>query len=163
MESPLDETCLIHTEPEAFLESYDLYINEYNEMKMKAEEAKKQNISILNYSSVSNKDEILSLVGVYQSFSDLTQSIDDLMNELRTNVNENGRRIQLLMRAIKQALTELHSAKTEAWEITKKEIDSLVYRMEHYPKILAKIAHEIARRNSYNSSIEQLMAILIKV
>jgi hypothetical protein len=68
MESPLDETCLIHTEPQHFLESYELYINEYNEMKTKAEDAKKRNISILNYSSVANKDEVLSLVGVYQSF-----------------------------------------------------------------------------------------------
>lgn len=34
--------------------------------------------------------------------------------------------------------------------------------MEHFPKILAKIANELARRNSYNSSVEQLMAILIK-
>jgi cell fate (sporulation/competence/biofilm development) regulator YmcA (YheA/YmcA/DUF963 family) len=85
------------------------------------------------------------------------------MKDLRKNINENGKRIQLLMSAIKQALTELHSAKTEAWEITKKEIDSLVYRVEHFPKILAKIDQELSRRNSYNSSIEQLMAILIKV
>lgn len=163
MESPLDETCLIHTEPQHFLESYELYINEYNEMKTKAEDAKKRNLSILNFSSVANKDEVISLVGVYQSFQDLTGSIDALNNDLRKNIYENGKKIQMLMRAIKQALTELHSAKTEAWEINKKEFDSLVYKVEHFPKILARVNQELSRRNSYNFSIEQLMSILIKL
>lgn len=57
----------------------------------------------------------------------------------------------------------MHSAKSEAWEINKKQIDSLVYRIEHFPRILSKIGNELARRNNYNSSIEQLISILIKV
>jgi hypothetical protein len=68
-----------------------------------------------------------------------------------------------MLRTIKQALTELHSAKSEAWETNKKLIDSLVYRVENFPRILAKIGKELARRNSYNSSIEDLISILIKV
>jgi hypothetical protein len=50
MESPLDETCIIHTEPDLFYQLYELNLQEYTVMKTKAEEAKKKNISILNYS-----------------------------------------------------------------------------------------------------------------
>jgi hypothetical protein len=60
MESPLDETCIIHTEPELFYQLYELNLQEYSDVKTKAEDAKKKNISILNYSQMANKDELLS-------------------------------------------------------------------------------------------------------
>ena len=100
MESPLDESCIIHSEPQAFYESYEMYLNEYVGIKARAEDAKKRKISILNYHDIENKDELLA-IGVYQSYQDLSHSIDNCLVDLRKNVSENGRRIHALIRAIK--------------------------------------------------------------
>lgn len=40
LESPLDKNCIVHSEPQAFLESYELYVQEYFVRKNKAAHAK---------------------------------------------------------------------------------------------------------------------------
>lgn len=68
MESPLDDTSIIHTGgPRDFLELYNEYVKEYDNKKKKAEEAKKNDISILNYSKKGSKDDLLN-IGVHNSY-----------------------------------------------------------------------------------------------
>jgi hypothetical protein len=37
-----------------------------------------------------------------------------------------------------------------------------MYRMQNYPKILKRVRAEMARRDDYNTRVEQLMTILMK-
>ena len=48
----------------------------------------------------------------------------------------------------------MQSTRNEIWEQNKKEIDALVFRVQNFPKIVSKIAAELARREKYNSTIE---------
>lgn len=96
MESPLDANCIIHTHPEEFWQSYELYVHEYTDRKNKADDAKKRNVSILNYSQVSaQKQEDVLNVGVSQSFNDLSNTIETFVKEMQTNVSDHSKKIQL--------------------------------------------------------------------
>lgn len=90
MESPLDKNTIIHNEPDEFMKVYELYQQEYTDRKNKAEDSKKRNISILNF--VGGKDELINL-GVFQSYQDLSASINTFIEELKINLKANARKI----------------------------------------------------------------------
>jgi hypothetical protein len=92
MESPLDKNTIIHNEPDEFRQSYELYLQEYMDRKNKAEDSKKRNISILNFAGGFNKDELINL-GVFQSYQDLSASINTFIEELKINLKANARKI----------------------------------------------------------------------
>jgi hypothetical protein len=92
MESPLDKNTIIHNEPDEFRQSYELYLQEYTDRKNKAEDSKKRNISILNFAGGFNKDELINL-GVFQSYQDLSASINTFIEELKINLKANARKI----------------------------------------------------------------------
>lgn len=92
MESPLDKNTIIHNEPDEFRQSYELYLQEYTDRKNKAEDSKKRNISILNFAGGFNKDELINL-GVFQSYQDLSASINTFIEELKINLKTNARKI----------------------------------------------------------------------
>ena len=92
MESPLDKNTIIHNEPDEFSRVYELYLKEYTGRKNKAEDSKKRNISILNFAGGFNKDELINL-GVFQSYQDLSASINTFIEELKINLKANARKI----------------------------------------------------------------------
>ena len=62
-----------------------------------------------------------------------------------------------------KALTEMTHIRDETWDKNGKELESLTFKMQNYPKILKKVSDEIARREKYNNTIDQLMTILTRV
>lgn len=57
----------------------------------------------------------------------------------------------------------MNHVRNEIWESNGKELDALTCNMQNYPKILAKVSKEIARRDKYTQTIEELMALIINV
>lgn len=150
MESPLDENCIIHTTPEEFWQSYELYVTEYTDRKLKAEDAKKRNVSILNYQKSSGNQQEMMNIGVSQSFNDISNAIETFVVQMVNEVSNYSKKIHAQLKSIKQALTEMSNVRNEVLEQNKREIETLIYRLKHFSKILAKVDSELTRREKYN-------------
>lgn len=68
-----------------------------------------------------------------------------------------------LLKQIKSAMFEMQSVRNDYWDRSRKELDLLNFRVDNFGKIFAKIAKEMQRRDRYDTTVEQIMAIMTAV